>query len=504
MGDSSQQDDNQSREDEPLFRGEDSYQPSGRRSPSPSAPPSLRTLFLFFMALHFLIAFCEMILVAPLIRIFENSLCFKYYQVHDPSVIGPGDSIEESLCKITDIQVSLASIRGWKSLFDTIPGSISFYLQKKMTINNFNSSLARNPLWQVGRLLWTPEDHGDVPGGLAAFPRIFPLELVWFSSAILFFGGGLYPFAANMWAMASEAIPPERRSNTFYYVFSAFYMAELVASFVASITIEISPWIPCGLSWASLFVSLFLLVVMPDPRKSSHYLQTKDSAGALGTDTTKSILADGFRAALTNRNILLTIPVFLVGTLRYTTLNVLIQYASVRFGMKLSKGATFYTEAAVVTIFLFLFLVPRGTNFIRSWYGVRPQKIDLVLVRTSVILLCVGALLLGLTPSAKFLPIGLLFFSAGFGSKVSALSLISYWISDSSKATLFAGIAVLENIGHAFGDPMMHQLLAAAFRLAPAWLPLPFFVAASIYSLAIFSTLFISLDREIQSDRRVD
>ncbi|KAL3426061.1 MFS multidrug transporter [Phlyctema vagabunda] len=482
-------------EDVPLFVDE----PRDTDGPSQGAhnAPAVFTLFLFFMGLHFLIAFCEMILVAPSIKIYENSLCVAYYLVHDPSVIGPGDIIEESLCKITEVQVSLATIRGWKSLYDTIP-----VLLLAIPYGKLGDRYGHRKIMSLSLV--------GLAGSLCeifvvcAFPRVFPLELIWLSSIILLFGGGFYPFAANMWAMASEAIPPERRSVTFYYMFSAFYVAELVASFIASVTIDISPWIPCGLAFASLFVCLFLLWAMPDPRHSGHYLRNKDDTEVARTESTKQVLADGIKAALTNRNILLTLPVFLVGTLRYTTLNVLIQYASVRFGMKLSKGATFYTEAAVVTIFLFMFLVPRSSDYIRTRYGVRSQKIDLVLARTSVTLLCTGALLLGLAPTAELIPIGLFFFSAGFGSKVSALSLVSYWISDSSKATLFAGIAVLENIGHAIGDPSMHQLLAAAFRLPPVWLALPFFVAASIYSLAIISTLFIKLDRDVESDRRVD
>jgi hypothetical protein len=48
---------------------------------------------------------------------------------------------------------------------------------------------------------------------------------------------------------------------------------------------------------------------------------------------------------------------------------------------------------------------------------------------------------------------GVFVFAAGFGSRISTLSLISYWISDDSKATLYAAIAGVKNIGHAIGDP---------------------------------------------------
>ena len=69
-------------------------------------------------------------------------------------------------------------------------------------------------------------------------------------------------------------------------------------------------------------------------------------------------------------------------------------------------------------------------------------------------------------------------FAAGFGSRVSALSLVSYWISDDSKATVYAAIIVLESLGHSIGDPSMQQILAASLRLAPFWQALPFFVAS--------------------------
>jgi hypothetical protein len=75
----------------------------------------LTTIVFYFMTIHFLLAFCEIILVAPLIRLFENSLCLSHFDF-------PPGGIDESLCKIPEIQRPLATIRGWKSMFDTIPG----------------------------------------------------------------------------------------------------------------------------------------------------------------------------------------------------------------------------------------------------------------------------------------------------------------------------------------------------------------------------------------------
>lgn len=76
-----------------------------------------------FMAFHFSIAFCEMVLVAPLLALFERSICASYYAQHDPSLVGPGGWVGESHCKLAAIQKDLATVRGWKSFFDTLPGT---------------------------------------------------------------------------------------------------------------------------------------------------------------------------------------------------------------------------------------------------------------------------------------------------------------------------------------------------------------------------------------------
>jgi len=175
------------------------------------------------------------------------------------------------------------------------------------------------------------------------------------------------------------------------------------------------------MSLASLVLSLGLLWWMPQPASSkdhsstSSYLEEPPTPRRIieGADDTaisfpKNSLVDDLIAAASVPNILLVVPVFLVGIFRYTTLDVLIQYASNRFGLKISTGAIFYTETAAINILLFLFIVPQVTDYLRKTYGVRSLYMDLALVRTSAILMCIGSLGIGLAPSAKFLPFGML------------------------------------------------------------------------------------------------
>lgn len=326
--------------------------------------------------------------------------------------------------------------------------------------------------------------------------------MIWLSSIFILCGGGLPSAVSFMWAMVSEAIPLEWRHRAFYYVFSAFYVAELLASSVASTTTDISPWIPCSLAIISLVFCLILLSVMPEPRTSEHYLESHAEPRNFsnGNDTAdlpvKTSLVRSLKGALSNRNIIFTLPTFLVVTLRYTTLNILIQYASIRFGLKISAGAYFYTQSAVVNLILFLLIMPQLNTYIQNRFKVNSQVVDLASVRISVCLLCIGSFLVGIAPSSRLLSLGentipdtlpvmyvnlllgVLVFSGGFGTRVHAIALATHWIAKDFKATFYTAIAVLENVGHMLGDPAMQQIFAGTLRMSPFWHALPFFVAS--------------------------
>ncbi|KAF8861648.1 MFS general substrate transporter [Acephala macrosclerotiorum] len=469
-------DENEDAEQERLLsneNGDDNSLEEAQGASLKSTPPLTRVI-LYFMAIHFLLAFCEMILVAPLIKLFENSLCLKYYDF-------PVSGIEEALCKVPKIQGPLATIRGWKSSFDMIA-----VLLVAIPFGRLGDRHGRKKIMGLA-VLGVVFSLVEI-FVICAFPQTFPVRLVWFSSLLLLCGGGLNAASAYMWALAAESIPSDRRSHAFYYIFSAFYVAELIGSFVASVTIEISPWIPCGLALVSLLACFTLLAIMPSTGRS-----TLDSGVG---ESPKSSGVREILSTLSNRNVLLVVPVFLVGIFRYTTLNILIQYASVRFGLRISTGATFYTETAVVNIFLFLFLIPQLSARIRKERHVRPQVIDLFLVRMSVTLMCVGCLAIGLAQTGLLLPVGVFIFASGFGSRVSALSLVAYWIPDDTKATFFAAIVVFESLGHAIFDPAMQQIFATSLKLAEFWWALPFFVGAGLYFCAVVSSTFIHIDEK--------
>ncbi|PQE10193.1 mfs multidrug transporter protein [Rutstroemia sp. NJR-2017a WRK4] len=479
------------------------HQDEDAPTPSTSASlssPSLTATILTFMTLHFLLAFSEIILVAPLIKLFEQSLCLNYYDF-------PTGGVQEEWCKVPQVQGPLATIRGWKGAGDTLPDCRSMELADRLwlivllvaiPIGNLGDRYGRKSIMALSLI-----------GVAASMVEIFVYESARANKnpevpSQRYFRFSLFGFLPYFSCVEEVFIQQQlscglkhlrsflkrrvffiliqRRSHAFYYIFSAFYVAELVASYIASVTIDISPWIPCGMAICAVTFGLLLLWVMPGSQNPAE-TQTRELSSPT---TTKPSIISSLAQAVSRPQVLFSIPVFLVGTLRYTTLNVLIQYSSLRFNTSISKGSLYYTETAIINIFLFLFLIPRVTAWVREGYHVRPESIDLALVRISVGMLLLGSLSIGLAPEKKWLPF--------VGSRVSTLSLISYYIPPNSKATLYASIAVLENLGHLVNDPSLQHIFAATLRLPAFWWGLPFFVAAICYFLAGVSTIFIRLD----------
>ncbi|CAG8971623.1 hypothetical protein HYALB_00008016 [Hymenoscyphus albidus] len=429
-------------------------------------------LVFYFMAVNFLLAFGEHIIVAPLIKLFENSLCLSHYGF-------PDHVLDPELCQIIDVQRPLAQIRGWKSMFDVIPVILVTIPMGRLGDRYGQKNLAALAIFGFAGSLCEILI-------VCAFPKVFPLQLVWFSSAILLLGGGLNSASAYM-------------SHGFYIMFSAYYIAEMVASFIATVTTDISPWVPCGLSLVSVLACLPVLSAMPNVKPAKPLSESGIFGEGLEARTEESAIISTLKRILrvsSIRNVRFTIPVFLVGILRFGTLNILIQYAHVRFKQKISTGAAYFTETAIVNIFLFLFLIPQVTSYIRREYKIRPQVIDLFLVRSSLTFMCVGALAIGIAPKRELLPIGVAIFAAGFGSRVSGIALLSYWITEDEKSTVYAAVTVLEGVGHAFIDPSMQQIFATSLSLPEVWLAIPFFVAAGCYLIAILSTSCIRIENE--------
>lgn len=60
------------------------------------------------------------------VYLFQQTQCFNYYTVSDPSQIEPNSRIQESLCKLREIQAPLSVTDGIDSFLARLPGRRPF------------------------------------------------------------------------------------------------------------------------------------------------------------------------------------------------------------------------------------------------------------------------------------------------------------------------------------------------------------------------------------------
>ncbi|KAK2602902.1 hypothetical protein N8I77_009401 [Diaporthe amygdali] len=458
------------------------------------------------IGLDFLTQTYDQIRIVPEIALFEQYVCRAYY-AGDGEHSFPDGRIPHAMCKNPDVQYQLARLRSYKALFDGIAilvtaipmGVLADRVGRKKVI----ASSVLGPILQMCWILLV------CMGGL----QERGMSMIWAGSAFLLMGN-LSSANATIYAMAADSCPPAQRSRYFYYLYSTFLVCELFAPALASVTIERNLLIPFVVGLASLLTCFPILHVVPETHKVGASLaagsrrssrsSAKDQSEARETDPLMSSPADpttetevrprrNLLSVVRNRNILLALFVLFIGALRQGTVSVLLQYAAVRFGWPTSRTAMLVSVIAASNIVLFLVILPQTVAFLTSRWHIRSQLIDYNVVSVSLVILTVGATLMGLASSMHWLICATLFFATGYGTRVAVLSLITSWTDEDTRASTFGVAQIVEGIGRMCGDPILLRIFAKSMRMEGILQGLPFYVAAVGFGLAAVAWRFVRL-----------
>ena len=105
-------------------------------------PLCVYTLILFSTQSH--------LLEVPIIRLYEQAICNRYYRTHGQHLGPLSPEVDESHCKIPAIQARLTTIVGWKIFFDAAPGTSQGFaifdlLQEVMDLQDFSPRFSMDP-----------------------------------------------------------------------------------------------------------------------------------------------------------------------------------------------------------------------------------------------------------------------------------------------------------------------------------------------------------------------
>ena len=97
--------------------------PSPLLNQKPLAKDLYFRTIIIILALIVIVEFATILQTPPAVRLFEIIYCREYYQLHNPGLIDEHGVVKEELCKVDAVQHNLASLRGWYSFFQYLPGT---------------------------------------------------------------------------------------------------------------------------------------------------------------------------------------------------------------------------------------------------------------------------------------------------------------------------------------------------------------------------------------------
>lgn len=102
-------------EDTPLL--DDDNGTSQNHSIPPLPARNARRISIILAVVFFILSASSVVMVIPLTRLMENSICHRYYEGEIPA----REPIDESLCKVDEIQSELAFVNGILSTLEAVP-----------------------------------------------------------------------------------------------------------------------------------------------------------------------------------------------------------------------------------------------------------------------------------------------------------------------------------------------------------------------------------------------
>jgi hypothetical protein len=242
------------------------------------------------------------------------------------------------------------------------------------------------------------------------------------------------------------------RTTMFGYFRSAHQVTRLLAPTLAAVTMSINLWIPFWIGVGAYLIALPVVSLFPDTRKhvftpgeNQPLLSTEDASDDVdlvvdivskplystllhkflfrasvstwsssnstppkdrsslrdlisrGSSQFKSEIHDYIKLFQSSRNITLCLLIFLVTSLSDNNLNVLLQYASKRYGWTISQAAYLFSVKAGVNVILYTLIVPLGLKQLKYSWGFSSVYANLWAEKSSILLLCLGSLAIGLS-----------------------------------------------------------------------------------------------------------
>ncbi|KAI9149369.1 MFS efflux pump atnC [Paramyrothecium foliicola] len=458
---------------------------------------SPRTIIFLLALIKFSVVCNGMLLLLPVYRLIEDSLCHVYYE--DDSL----DIIPEMKCKVDAVQSQLTFLMGWLGLLNSLATFVAAYPYGMMS-----DRIGRKPtvLLSYGGLALSFAFAPVVLKGMAFAIRRHPYFIM-LGAPFQLVGGGVPVLIATLYAIAADVSEEkEKAANFLYLTFGATAGGLLGPLMAGSLMHRFGPWVPIYIVVATIPLVFSIFIFLPETLTPSAKSEGHRVAGSFKEQALHG-LKDLFSSVrmLGNVNILLILLTFLFQNARFHAYTqMLTQYISKHFGWTLAETSFLLSPLGLLNLVV-LAALPKLSEFLMSSrVGYTGPGKDLFLTRVSTALLILGAVIEVFSRDVATFIFGLFVGTFGAADSPLARAAVSHYVEPEYTSRLYALIGMTEVLGSFIGPPVLAWCFATGLRLKGVWTSLPWMYMALLCSIALVALCFVRPPRRRVSEERAD
>jgi hypothetical protein len=312
-------------------------------------------------------------------------------------------------------------------------------------------------------------------------------------------GGGWTVIQAMLCTCLADVVPAEERATVFLQLTGAYMVAEIFAGPLAAFLMAVSAWLTLVIVLGLLVVTNLIILVLPETNEvhSQHRRQSEDllglqDSGAKDDSNLRKLwvqardsLREVWDFILSNKRVgFLMMSIVFVVLGRFVQ-ELLLQYATKRYGWSWSKAAFLLTVRSVSNLIILLTVVPALSWMCISYFSMSSMAKDLWLSRLSVVVQIAGSLLIAFAVNGSLLSVGLVVFAGGGGLIPLIRSLSNALVEEHHVGILNTLVGFVENVGLLLAAPLLSMSLAKGIYMGGVWIGLPFMCAAAMFSVTM-------------------
>ncbi|KAI9734017.1 MAG: hypothetical protein M1834_002674 [Cirrosporium novae-zelandiae] len=451
-------------------------------------------------------------MTAPQTQLFESIACYHHFRKNDPGRFPNIGDIPDRYCKIAPIESEVALIQGIGGSLEALPSIL---------LSIPYGRLADNPKYGRKTVLMLSL-IGTMMGIAWAimvlwFSEIFPLRLVWLCPVFAVIGGGSGIITAMVFTMITDVVDAENRTAAFFQLEIAAFIPQVFSPILAAWLMEKNPWIPLLLGCAILYIGAVFIIYIPETYHVGKSIGIGAQSHVQDTSGVEYIPGDSDPASkssfpyfiqerldriwysscfIMKQPTLLILAAILVYMLGNSQKDILLLYASTRYGISLASAGLLLPLTAAVNVVLLLFLLPAVSTHLLTYRRYTSNDKDLFLSKVSIIHLTVGCFLLGLAPTLGAAIMALIIYTLGSGLSPLTRNLLTSFIDPRHVASLNSVISVVQRSGELVGGPFIAWSYDLGLGMGDAWLGLPFAGTGVLHALATLGVCLVKLPRE--------